>query len=60
MEPFRSIIPVRQTAKGRPFLEVSFKLAMRLTGTELQAQTIFQHGGQTFRGPAATVIASQT
>lgn len=59
MEPFRPILPLKTSSKGRPYIVASFKLAMRLSDTELSAQTIFQHGTQTFRGVAETVAVSQ-
>lgn len=55
MEPFRSILPQKISPKRRRYIEANFKLAMRLSGTELSAQTIFQHGAQTFRSVAETV-----
>lgn len=54
MEPFRGLLPRKPTKNGKAYVAASIKLAIRLSGTEINAQTIFESKGQVFRGPVMT------
>ncbi|UZJ55704.1 hypothetical protein CBS101457_005024 [Exobasidium rhododendri] len=53
MEPFRPVMPVKTTPDGQQYISARIKLAMKLNGTEISAQVLFNHEGQIFRGPVS-------
>lgn len=59
MEPFRPVLQVRKGKTGIDYVYAPIKLAIKLSGTEITAQTIYEHGTQVFRGPVMVFTEPQ-
>lgn len=48
MEPFRPLFRQVPSPQGYYYFEVPINLAMQLCGTEISAQILFDHNGETY------------